>query len=271
MVAGHYLSAQAGFQVLEAGGNAVDAGVAVGLATAVVESHFVGFGGIAPTLLHLAETNETLAVSGIGCWPRAASCGYFHERHGGRIPDGLLMSVVPAAPDTWVTLLEGHGTMAFGEVAAAAIRFARDGFPMYPMMRGRMREAETLLRRMPSSAAALLPGGRVPEVGETFVQADLGATLQYLADEEAAQAGKGRAAGLQAVRDAFYRGDVAARIVAQQEELGGLMTRDDMARFRVTVDAPARTRFHDMDVHGMGPLTQGRWSCRPSTSWRGST
>ena len=257
VVSGHYLTAQAGFQILEAGGNAVDAGVAVGIATGVVECNFVGFGGIAPSLIHLADRNETVTISGMGCWPQAATCDYFHQHHGGRIPDGMLMSVVPAAPDAWITALETFGTMSFGDVAAAAIRFARDGFPMYPMMRERLEGAVARLRRSPSSAAVFLPDDRLPAVGETFIQADLGATLQYLADAEKAVAGKGREAGLQAAREAFYQGDVSARMIRQQEELGGLMTRDDMARFRVTIDPPARTRFHDIDIYGMGPLSQG--------------
>ena len=72
VASGHYLSAQAGFQILEAGGNAVDAGVATGLATCVLESEFVGFGGVAPTLIYLADRQEVVTISGVGPWPKAA-------------------------------------------------------------------------------------------------------------------------------------------------------------------------------------------------------
>lgn len=257
VASGHYLSAQAGFQILEAGGNAVDAGVATGLATCVLESEFVGFGGVAPTLIYLAERDEVVTISGVGPWPKAASCEYFQKHHGGKVPLGLLHTVVPAAPDIWITALERHGTMSFGEVTAAAIRFARDGFPMYPMMRDRLADKQDEFGQWPSTAAIFLPGGRLPEVGERFVQADLGKSLQYLADEEAAHAARGRSAGLQAARDAFYRGDIAAALVRHQEEEGGLMRMEDLAAFRAEFEAPCRTRFHDIDVYSTGPWCQG--------------
>ena len=76
VASGHYLSAQAGFQILEAGGNAIDAGVATGLATCVVESEFVGFSGVAPTLIYLADKREVVTISGVGPWPRAASTAH---------------------------------------------------------------------------------------------------------------------------------------------------------------------------------------------------
>jgi gamma-glutamyltranspeptidase/glutathione hydrolase len=257
VVSGHPLTAQAGFQILEAGGNAIDAGVAVGIATAVVECQFVGFGGIAPSMIHLADSGEIVTLSGMGTWPRAASCEYFRDTHGGRIPAGLLRTVVPAAPDTWITALEKFGTLSFAEVAAAAIRFARDGFPMYPMLRDRLEGEAGTLATWRSSAAVFLPGGRLPEIGEIFVQSDLAATLQYLADEEVAQTKKGRAAGLSAAREAFYKGDVAAKIVQHQNENGGLMTADDMAGFRITIDPPCHARFGDIDLYGCGPISQG--------------
>ena len=257
VVSGHYLTAQAGFQILEAGGNAIDAGVAVGIATSVVECEFVGFGGIAPSMIHLTESREIVTLSGMGCWPHAASSEYFRDNHGGRIPAGLMRTVVPAAPDTWITALEKFGTMSFGEVSAAAIRFARDGFAMYPMMRDRFEGEAENLAKWPSSATIFLPGGRLPEIGKIFVQSDLAATLQYLADEEAVHAKKGREAGLQAARDAFYKGDVAATIVQHQKENGGQMTAEDMAGFRITIDPPCHTRFGDIDLYGCGPISQG--------------
>ncbi len=253
---GHYLTAQVGFQILEAGGNAIDAGVAMGLATGVVECQFVGIGGIAPIMIYMSKTGEVVTFAGVGGWPQAASCDYFQRNHGGRIPDGLLQSVVPAAAGTWIAALERHGTMTFPEVAQAAIRFARDGFPMYAMLRDRLVESEKTLRNWPSSAAVFLPGGRVPELGERFVQADLGASLKYMADQAAA-CGKSRKAGLQAAHDAFYKGDIAAAIVKQQKELGGLLTHQDLADFRAPAEPPTRSTFGDIDLYGMGPLSQG--------------
>ena len=90
IVAGHYLAAQAGMQVLEAGGNAVNAAVAAGIALSVVESEMVSFAGVAPIILYVAETQEVVTISGLGGWPRAATCEYFHQHHGGapRPPPG---------------------------------------------------------------------------------------------------------------------------------------------------------------------------------------
>src|SRR3981189_3268631 len=133
VAAGHYMSAQAGLQMLEAGGNAIDAGVAAGIATGVLEGIHVSIGGVA------------------------------------------------AAPDAWITALEKYGTMSFAEVAAPAIRIAREGFPVYPHMANFIRDNEKAIRRFPSTVEIYLPHGRPPELGEKFVQSDLAATLQFLA------------------------------------------------------------------------------------------
>ena len=255
--AGHYLAAHAGFEILEVGGNAVDAGVAAGIAIGVLEPHMVNFAGVAPIMIYLAKTGEILTISGLGTWPRAASCQYFHDEHGGAIPEGVERTVIPSAPDAWITALEQYGTMSFAEVAAAAIRFAKEGFPVYPLMTEILDAAAPALLKWPSSAEVLLPGGHVPEPGEIFVQSDLARTLQYLVDEESTAAKKGRLAGLRAARDAFYRGDIARTIDRFFQENGGLMTAEDMAGFRVGIEPPVRTQFGNIDVYACGPWCQG--------------
>src|SRR5260221_9120568 len=100
--AGHYLAAAAGFAILEAGGNAVDAGCAAGIALGIVQPDLVGFGGVAPILIRMADgTVETIA--GLGHWPRAMPPDAFMREHGGKIPAGVRRTVVPAAPDAWIT------------------------------------------------------------------------------------------------------------------------------------------------------------------------
>ncbi len=255
--AGHYLAATTGFQILEAGGNAIDAGVGAGITLGVVESMMVGFAGVAPIIIYLADKQKVVTVSGVGTWPKAASWEYFQKHHGGRIPPGIMQSVVPAAADAWITCLEEFGTLSFREVAAPAIRLAREGFPMYALMSKLIEGQAEAYRAWQPSADVYLPGGKVPQPGERFVQEDLGRTIQYLADEEAAHASKGRKAGLQAARDAFYKGDVAAKIAAFHKENGGWLTREDMAGFRVAVEPPVHVRFHGVDVYGGGPWGQG--------------
>jgi gamma-glutamyltranspeptidase / glutathione hydrolase len=257
VVSGHYYASLAGMQILEVGGNAIDAGVATGLAIDVLESQFVGFGGVAPIMIHLAEHNATHVINGVGVWPKAANVEHFHRHHGGRIPDGLLHTVVPAAPANWITALERFGTMSFGDVASAAIRFARDGFPTYPFFAEILTAKQNEIRRHPTTAAIFLPGGRVPSIGEIFVQSDLGRTLQYMADEEKAHARGDRIAGLRAAHDAFYRGDIASAIVRHQRENGGWLAADDLADFRSRIEPPCRIRFGGYDVYGCGAWSQG--------------
>src|SRR5687768_2695866 len=257
IAAGHHGAAHAGFCILEAGGNAVDAGVAAGICLNVLQSDIVNFAGVAPIMLRMAEQREVVTIDGLGVWPRAARLEVFHERYGGRMPPGLLRTVVPAAPDSWITVLDKYGTMSFGDVAAAAIRFAREGFPMHALMADYIADNEEAYRRWPANAAVYLPGGKPPAVNDLFVQAELGRTLQYMVDEERAHAGRGRSAGLDAARAAFYKGDIARTIARYHRENGGWLDEQDLASFRVRFEPPVRTKFRDLEVYACGPWCQG--------------
>jgi gamma-glutamyltranspeptidase/glutathione hydrolase len=256
--AGHYLAAHAGFQILEAGGNAVDAGVAAGLAIGVLQTDKVNFGGVAPQIIYTARNRRVHCIDGLGVWPRAITPDYFLKRHGGKIPKGVERCVVPAAPDAWLTALESFGAMSFGDVAASAIRFAGEGFPMHPMMSDFIKENQETFRGWPASRKVFLPKGRPPEVGEVFVQPDLGRTLQYMADEERKAARRrGRKAGLAAARAAFYQGDIARVVTKFIEKEGGPMRYEDFAGFRVKFEPTVRSRFDGIELHACGPWSQG--------------
>ncbi|MGA8551117.1 MAG: gamma-glutamyltransferase, partial [Stellaceae bacterium] len=255
--AGHYLAATAGFAILEAGGNAIDAGCAAGIALGVLQSDLVDVAGVAPIMIYDAASREVITIAGLGPWPKALDPELFMREHGGRIPKGVIRTVVPAAPDAWITALRRYGTMSFGEVAAAAIRLAGDGFPMYPLMALSLKRHAADHRAWPSSAAIFLPDGRVPEAGDVFRQTDLAGSLQYMADEERAAAGRGREAGLEAARDAFYRGDIARKIVAFMKEEGGLLSAEDLAEYRSPIVRPERRRFGDLEVFTCGAWCQG--------------
>jgi gamma-glutamyltranspeptidase/glutathione hydrolase len=257
VAAGHYGATHAAFRILDAGGNAVDAGVAAGIALGVLQSDIVNVAGVAPTLIYLAERDEVVSISGLGTWPKAASAEYFVKNHNGLIPKGLLRTVVPAAPAAWILALERFGTMSFSDVAEGAIHFARDGFAMHPLMADVLALHEEDYRRWPSTAAVYLPNGRPPKPGELFVQSDLARTLQFMCDQEKAAAGKGRAAGLKAARDAFYLGDIAATIVKYHSENGGWLAAEDMAGFQPEVEAPVRISYKGRDVYTCPPWCQG--------------
>jgi gamma-glutamyltranspeptidase/glutathione hydrolase len=259
VAAGHPLAALAAHRILEAGGNAVDAGVAAGICLGVVHSDIVSFAGVAPIMVYEARRREVTTISGLGVWPRAATLEYYRDRCGGDMPDGLLRTVVPAAPDAWITALERFGTLGFAEVAQPAIELARDGFPLGRFVAGIIQANEGAYRRWPTSAPIYLPGGRAPRAGERFVQADLGRTLTYLADEDRAARRTGRSAGLAAARHAFYRGDVAAAIARYHQAEGGLLTREDLADFRVGLEPPVRARFGSREI-----LTCGFWCQGPA-------
>lgn len=256
--AGHYLAAHAGFSVLEAGGNAVDAGVAAGIAIGVLQTDKVNFGGVAPQIIYTAKNRKVHCIDGLGVWPRAATPDYFMKKHGGKIPPGVERCVVPAAPAAWITSLEHFGTMSFGDVASAAIRFARDGFPMYPLMSQFIGDNRDAYERWPSSRKVFLPRGRAPESGEIFVQSELGNTMQYMADEEKRAARRnGRKAGLRAARDAFYKGDIARQVEKFIRREGGLMRYEDFAGFKVNFEPTVKTRFEGIELHACGPWSQG--------------
>src|SRR6516165_9035311 len=255
--AGHYLAATAGFEILQAGGNAVDAGCGAGITLGGLRINLDDVAGVAPIMIYLGDKQEVVTIAGLGPWPKALDPELFQREHGGKIPKGVLRTVVPAAPDAWITALRRYGTMSFGEVAAAAIRLARDGFPMYPLMAASLKRHEADHRAWPSTAAIFLPNGRPPQPGEVFRQADLAASLQYMADEERAATPRGREAGLEAARGAFYRGDIARKIVAFMKQEGGLLSAEDLAKYRSPVVPPERRRFGDLEVFTCGAWCQG--------------
>ena len=257
IAATQYLAAEAGFKILEAGGNAIDAGVAGGIALGVVQPEFVNVAGVAPIIIYSAAEDRIVTVPGLGTWPKALDRNYFKKNHGGKIPQGIMRTVVPAAPDAWITALERFGTMSFSEVAQSAIGYARDGFPVYPLMNEIITEHEAEYRLFPSNVDLYLPKGRPPQVGEVFVQKALGATLQYMADQESAARSRGRAAGLAAARDAFYRGDIARAIVRFQKENGGILSAEDLANYRSGFDEPVQTSFGNIELYACGPWCQG--------------
>ena len=253
----HYLASEAAFRILQAGGNAIDAGVAAGITLGVVQPEYVNFAGVAPIIIYSAEEDRVITVSGLGTWPKAIDRDYFVRSHDGKIPAGILRTVVPAAPDAWITTLARWGTMSFAEVAELAIHFATNGFVVYPLMSEVMTEHEDDYRRFPTSVPLYLASGKAPSAGDLFVQRDLARTMQYMVDQEAAHKSKGRLAGLKAARDSFYRGDIAQAIVRFHKENGGLLSESDLAEYHSGVEPAVSTSFGDMELYACGPWCQG--------------
>jgi len=265
---GHYLAALAGMRMRDRGGNAIDAGVAMAFAQAVLEFQSYGFGGESPILIYSAARREVVAINGNTRAPAAATIEWFRSRGMGLIPgDGFLPAGVCAAADALITALDRYGTLTLAEVLAPALELAADGFPVYEGMRTRIAATASRLREWPTSAALLLPDGRVPEVGETWRNPDLARTFERLVEAERNARAQGRSDALRAARDRFYRGDLAREIVAFQRdtvvrdatgfESPGLLTADDFAAFETRIERPITLNYRGADVYKCGPWSQG--------------
>jgi gamma-glutamyltranspeptidase/glutathione hydrolase len=255
--AGHFLATMAAVRILEMGGNAIDAGVAAGLCTNVLQPDMTNIGGVAPIILYHAETGALRTISGLGNWPAAASPDYFRREHGGRIPGGVHHCVMPAAIDSWTSALKEFGTLSFAEVAAPAIELAENGFESYNFLSANLEADAARLAQWPTNAEIFLPGGRPPRVGERFVQRDLARTLRMLVEAEEGARHVSREAGIQAARDRFYSGDIAERTARFFAEQGGFLTLDDLKSFHVDIEEPVSARYRGYDVYSCGPWCQG--------------
>lgn len=263
---GHPLVSMAGMRMLLSGGNAFDAAVAAGFAAAVVEpTASYTLLGECVAMIHDARTRETLAVSGQGVAPARATLAFFRGRGLDRIPtgpgpDAHLSFTVPGAVDAYLTLLETFGTKTLSEALAPAVQYAERGFPMYAYMRrllaGIPESQKQFALYPPGGTAVFYPNGRAPDVGELLVQPALAGTLTRLV--EADRQGRGhRAAGIDAARQRFYRGDIAATIGAFSERVGGLLRADDLAGYRARLEPPLRTAFAGREILGQSAWTQG--------------
>ena len=203
--------------------------MAAGIVLNVTLPQYTSFGGVAPIMVHDAASGTTATISGLGRWPQAASVDYFNQHAGGDLPSGVLRTVTPAAADAWLSALQLYGTMTFAQVVAPALELAEQGFPIpHTLHRALVREEEKFSngRRDAAHWAAtrevFFPGGRALEAGGRAIQRDLARTFRRLIAEEQA-AGGGRETALQAARDLFYRGEIAAEMVEFNQAQGGLL------------------------------------------------
>jgi gamma-glutamyltranspeptidase/glutathione hydrolase len=259
----HYLSAQAGAAILQAGGTAMDAAAAAVLVEGVVSPHMGTLGGEVVMLVHEGATGAVHVVNGHTVSPRGLTVERCRAAGLDAVPaEHPLAWGVPAAPHALLTALARWGTRTFAEVAAPARDLARRGFPMHAGLRGpgeslSIAAAEATFRaRWPSTAALYLPGGRLPEVGERVVNPDLAATLDGLIEAERRASGS-RAAGLAAARDAFYRGEPAAVIDRFVREHDGVLDKADLEAYEARIETPLRRDFAGLTVHKCPPWSTG--------------
>ena len=237
------LAAQAGLDILKAGGNAIDAAVAVNAVLGLVEPHMNGVGGDLFALVWDAETEQLYGLNATGRAPYEISRETLVRQGYDRMPGtGPVTWTVPGAVDGWHELLARFGTMDLDGVLAPAIRYAREGFPVSEIIQRQWAGSALSLAQWPDSAATYLPDGRPPRVGEVFRNPRLAATYEAIA---------------QGGRDAFYKGDIARRIVAFSEGNGGYFTMADFEDHSSVWVDPVGTSYRGYDVWEIPPNSSG--------------
>jgi len=266
-------AAEAGMRMYYKGGNAVDVGVAAMFAGSIAEYSNFGFGGEAPILIRTKD-GKVHAIAGVGTMPKMATAEFFRNRRlqpgeilspleqgglKGIIPvAGLMPALVPSMVDAGLVALKEYGVKSFGEVIAPAIELA-DGMPIDEVRAASIERGKRFFELWPSSKRVFMPGGKAPLPGMIFRQPDLARTMRLMAEAEqkALTAGKNRAAAIEAVRDYFYRGDIAKRIDAFSRENKGLLRYEDMAEFRLQPEDALSVSYRGYEVYKPGFWSQG--------------
>ena len=237
----HPLASQAGLAMLMRGGNAIDAAVAAAMALTVVEPTGCGIGSDAFAIVWDGTALHGLNSSGRSpaAWDRARFSGE-------KMPErGWEAVTVPGAVAGWAALLRRFGRLGFEAVAAPAIRFAREGFAVSPIVAGQWRRAAEILGDQPGFAECFMPHGRAPRAGEVFRSEAHARTLESISESGG---------------ESFYRGALARAMVAHSERHGGAMTLDDLGAHRADwvptlSQAYAGARVHELPPNGQGIAT----------------
>lgn len=272
VAAGSEYATEAGMRTFYKGGNAVDVGVATMFAASVTELSHFGLGGEAPILIRTKD-GKVHAIAGVGTMPKLATAELFRTRRlmpfeilemdpgglKGIIPvAGLMPALVPGMMDAGLLALREFGTKSFSEVIAPAIELA-DGYAIDSMRAQSMAGSRPFFDAWPTSKAHFMPNGHTPNVGEIFHQPDTARTLRAMAEAEkkALAGGAKREAAIDAVRDYFYRGEIAHKIDAFSKENKGLLRYEDMAAFKLSVEEPVSTTYRGYNVYKPGFWSQG--------------
>ena len=245
-------ASQVGVDILKAGGNAVDAAVAVGFALGVLEPNASGIGGGGFMLIWLADTGTVVFIDSRGRAPAAATGDMFELDENGKVlPDdrgfnpvviGGRSVAVPGEVDGLLIALDKYGSMSRQQVIQPAIDHARRGLPVSEVFANMIVDNYDAIQAFPASSAIYLTDGFPKEVGETVVNTDLANTLQVIADQG---------------RDAFYRGPIAQRIVDAVQADGGLITMQDMASYEVSFRTPVTGTYRGYGIISAPPPSSG--------------
>ncbi|MBA4186972.1 MAG: gamma-glutamyltransferase [Planctomycetaceae bacterium] len=244
----HPIAAQIGLDVLKKGGNAVDAAIATSAAMGLMEPMSCGIGGDLFAIVWDAKTQKLYGLNANGAAPLTATRAYFAEKKLDDIPDrGPLSWSVPGCVDGWDALRRKFGTRSFKELLGPSIAYAEEGVPVPEVIAGYWKASERGLSADEDSASVFLVAGeggrkRAPQLGELFKNPALGKTYQMIAEGG---------------RDAFYKGEIAKRLVAFSGKKGGLISAEDLARHTSEWVEPVKTTYRGYDVWELPPPGQG--------------
>ncbi|HEY3788455.1 MAG TPA: gamma-glutamyltransferase, partial [Urbifossiella sp.] len=241
----HPLAAQVGLDVLKNGGNAIDAAIATSAAMGLMEPMSCGMGGDLFAIVWDAKTRKLYGLNACGRAPGQANVAFFKDRDFTEIPTtGPLSWSVPGCVDGWDELRKKFGTRSFEQLLAPSIQYAERGVPVPEVIAGYWRGIEPTKTRSPDPdlAKIYLKDGKSPRAGELFKNPALARTFKMIAEGG---------------RDAFYKGEIARRLVAFSNRKGGLFTLEDFAKHTSEWVEPVKTTYRGYDVYELPPPGQG--------------
>ena len=261
-ITGKPLAATAGAMIFSKGGNAIDASCAMLAATCTMWD-VLSWGGETQALIYNPNTKKVIAINALGVAPTGATPKFFKDK-GMKYPPqyGPLAAVTPGTAGGLMTMLAEYGTMSLKEVLAPAMQMA-EGYPIEAQTANAIEREKERIKAWPYSKKVFLPHlgqkREAPDAGEIFIQKDLLQTLQKLVDTEelALKNGKSRKEAIYEAYDRFYKGDIAAEFVRGCQEQGGLITKDDLAQWKVKIEEPMSTNYKGIDVYKLQQWTQG--------------
>lgn len=242
----HPLATEAGLEILEAGGNAFDAAVAVSATLAVVEPYSSGLGGGGFWLLHRADDGHEIMIDGRERAPLGATRDMYLDEHGGIVPglsiNGPLAAGIPGEPAALAHISEHYGKLPLAITLAPAIRHALKGFPVTPHYRRMAGFRLEVLRRDPEAANTFLKEGQIPPLDHLIKQPALAQTLEAIAQHGAT---------------AFYQGDIAKSLVRAVSKAGGIWKQEDLEKYNVVEREPLRFDYRGLTVTAAPPPSSG--------------
>ncbi|EOR95371.1 Gamma-glutamyltranspeptidase [Arcticibacter svalbardensis MN12-7] len=261
-ITGKPLGATAGAMIFQQKGNAVDAACAMLAATCTMWDT-LNWGGETQALIYNPKTHKVIAINAMGVAPTGATVEFFKSKGYNFPPEyGPLAATTPGTPGGLIYMLINYGTMSLKQVLAPAMHMAA-GYAIEAQSANTIERNKDLLKQWPYSKKVFLTHAgenrEAPEAGEIFVQKDLLQTLTKMVDAEsqALKKGKSRKEALMAAYDRFYKGDIAQEFVRGCQEQGGLITMQDLAKWKPIEEEPLMVNYKGVDVYKLQQWTQG--------------